>query len=367
MHKKLIAILLAMCLIMTMTVACSNANSGDNLSVQSPDGQSTVSFTDSAGRQVEIPANITRIAPSGTMAQMIIFALAPDLFVGLSTEWAPIAKKYIDANYYELPVLGQFYGKGDLNLEEVARVDPQIIIDVGEAKSSIVEDMDEIMNQVGIPTVHIEATIETMPEAYRMLGKLLGREQQAEVLAQYCEEIYTKTQEIMKIVGEEGKVDLLYCLGQDGLNVLAKGSYHTEILDQVCNNVAVVEDISSKGTGNPVDMEQIVLWDPEVIIFAPDSIYSTVAEDKAWQEIKAIKNNNYYEIPNGPYNWMGNPPSVNRYMGMIWITQLLYPGIAQYDVYEETARYYELFYHCKLTADQYKELVTNSLLKTDSK
>lgn len=110
-------------------------------------------------------------------------------------------------------------------------------------------------------------------------------------------------------------------------------------------------------------MEQIVLWDPDVIVFAPDSVYSSVAGDKTWQKLTAIKNGKYYEVPMGPYNWMGFPPSVNRYMGMIWITQLLYPDKAEYDLYKETAKYYELFYHSKLTEDQYKALVANSILK----
>jgi iron complex transport system substrate-binding protein len=60
---------------------------------------------------------------------------------------------------------------------------------------------------------------------------------------------------------------------------------------------------------------------------------------------------------------MGFPPSVNRYMGMIWMAQLLYPDTAGYDMYEETAKYYELFYHCLLTKDQYDALVANSLVK----
>ena len=32
----------------------------------------TVMFTDSCGREVELPANITKIAPSGTVATMIL-------------------------------------------------------------------------------------------------------------------------------------------------------------------------------------------------------------------------------------------------------------------------------------------------------
>jgi len=59
---------------------------------------------------------------------------------------------------------------------------------------------------------------------------------------------------------------------------------------------------------NPVDMEQIVLWDPEVIIFDPDSIYSSVAEDKAWQELAAIKNGRFYESAHGSRQLDGLPP-----------------------------------------------------------
>ena len=108
-------------------------------------------------------------------------------------------------------------------------------------------------------------------------------------------------------------------------------------------------------------MEQILLWDPDVIIFAPESIHSTVSQKKAWQNLTAIKNGRYYEVPSVPYNWMGSPPSVNRYLGMIWITQLLYPEKAQYNAYQEVAEYYKLFYHTVLTQDQYKGLVGNSL------
>lgn len=367
MKKNLISTVLAVCLILSSLTACS---SGPNNSTAKQNNEvakekDTVSFTDSAGRTVEIPADIKRIAPTGTMAQMVIFALAPDELAGISSKWTNEAEQYIDKKYYNLPVLGQFYGKGDMNLEEIAKVAPQVIIDIGESKSSIVEDMDAIQKQIGIPTVHIEATTETMGEAYRMLGTLLGKKEEAEVLAKYCEEIYGKTQNIIKTVGENGKVNMIYCTGKDGLNVLAKGSFHAEILDWVSNNAAVVQDVSSKGTGNPVDMEQLIKWNPDVIIFAPGSIYEAAANDKAWQELKAIKNGKYYEVPSGPYNWMGDPPSVNRYMGMIWISQLLYPNEAKYNVYDEAARYYKLFYHCELSEEQYKKLIENSLLKSE--
>ena len=110
-------------------------------------------------------------------------------------------------------------------------------------------------------------------------------------------------------------------------------------------------------------MEQILKWNPDVILFAPGSIYATVADDPVWQQVTAIKNGAYYEVPQGPYNWMGFPPSVQRYLGMMWMAQLLYPETAQYDLYAETANYFKMFYHCDLTQEQFDALVQNSIGK----
>lgn len=360
MKKRIISMLLAVCLILSMTAmttACSDSKAAEN-------ENATTSFTDTTGRTVELPTDITRIVPSGSLAQMALFALAPDKFVGITSAWTDLNKQYIDTRYLDLPVLGQFYGQNNLNLEEVAKVDPQVIIDIGDAKKTVVADMDAIQTQVGIPAIHIEGTLDKMPEAYRTLGKLLGMTKEGEALAKYCEGVNSDTKTIMGKVGETGKVKVVYCSGDNGLNVIAKGSIHAEVLDKVGDNVAVLDNFSSMGTGDTVSMEQLLLWDPDVIIFAPGSVYSTVAADPAWQQLTAIKNGKYYEVPNGPYNWMGGPPSVNRYMGEIWMAQLLYPDQAKYNVYDKAKEYYKLFYHCDLTQDQYNALVANSLLKS---
>ena len=229
---------------------------------------------------------------------------------------------------------------------------------MGEPKDSIVEDLDALQEQTGVPFVHISATTQTTGDAYRLLGELVNMEEEAETLASYCEEIYDRTVSIAESVE---KVDLLYITGPDGQNVIAQDSYHSEIIDLLSNNLAVVDSPSSKGTGNEVGMEQILLWDPDYIIFAPDSAYDAVSGDATWGQLTAISSGNYYETPQGPYNWMGFPPSVQRYLGMMWMAKLLYPDAAGYDLYEEVARYYDLFYHCDLTRDQYDALVANSI------
>lgn len=347
MTKKFVAILLAAMMLVGVLPTLAVA-------------EETFVFTDSAGREVEVPKNATRIAASGALAQMVLFALAPDSLVGLASEWSPEAEEFL-GDYYTMPVLGQLYGSADLNLEELAVLDPQIIIDVGEAKKSVVEDMDGLQEQLGIPTVHIDASLSAFGDAYRTLGELLGIEERATELGDYCDMIYTRAEEIMSKVGDN-KASMVYITGADGLNVIAQGSYHAEIIDMLLNNVAVVEDPSSKGTGNPVDMEQLMLWDPDYIVFSPESVYDAVGTDPLWQEMKAIADKTYVEVPFVPYNWMGFPPSVQRYLGIIWLTDLFYPDESGYELYDEIAKYFELFYHAELSQEQFDRLIAHSML-----
>ena len=319
----------------------------------------TFIFTDSVGREVELPVDIERVAISGPLAQIVVFALCPDKLVGIASKWDKTAEQFLDTAYYNLPELGQLYGgKGELNLETLLNSGAQVVIDVGEPKGTIVEDLDGLTEQTGIPFVHITATIATMGDAYRKLGELLHMPDEAEALAAYCDGVYAQIKDVADSVE---KVNLLYITGDQGLNVIARDSYHAEIIDLLSNNLAVVDSPSSKGTGNEVDMEQLLLWNPDVILFAPGSIYATVGEDETWQGITAIRTGAYYEVPMGPYNWMGFPPSAQRLLGMLWMAKLLYPDAAQYDLYEAVKTYFDLFYHCDLDEDAFNELVANSI------
>ena len=319
----------------------------------------TFEFTDSVGRTVELPYEITKVAISGPLAQIVVFALCPDRLVGIASKWDKTAEKYLATEYYNLPELGQLYGgKGELNLETLLASGAQVVIDVGEPKKTIVEDLDGLTEQTGIPFVHVTATLSTLGDAYRKLGELLHMPEEAEALAAYCDATYAK---ILAVSEKVEKVNLLYITGDQGLNVIANGSYHSEVIDLLSNNLAVVDSPSSKGTGNEVDMEQLLLWNPDVILFAPGSIYATVGEDDTWKSINAIANGDYYEVPMGPYNWMGFPPSAQRLLGMLWMAKLLYPDAADYDLYAEVAEYFRLFYHCELSEADFDELVANSI------
>ena len=164
-----------------------------------------------------------------------------------------------------------------------------------------------------------------------------------------------------KVDADNARKTLLYCLGDKGVNVLAEGSFHAETVNMMCQNLAVLEEVVSSGNGNEVDLEQILAWDPEYILFAPDSCYAEVADLPEWQSLQAISSGHYYETPYGPYGWLSSPPSVQRYLGILWLGALLYPEYADYALQEEVTAYYKLFYDCDLTDDMYQALIQNAM------
>ncbi len=357
----LVAALGAGCLM----TGCSSSSSDSKASASASASASvpeTRIFTDSLGRQVEIPGTITKIVPSGHTANQVLLTFAPDLMVGISQELSDDQAKYLGKQYQNLPILGAIFGnKGNLNKEEVAATGAQILIDWGESKKGMAEDLDNLQQQLGIPCVHIEATLSTYGEAYAMLGDLLGMTERGKQLGDYCANAYKEVEDAMKTIPEDERVRVAYLVGESGLSAIAKGSYQGAILDMCAVNVVEVEKVSGSGLGNEISLEQISVWDPEMIVFGADSIYDTVADDETWAHIAAIANKNYYQVPSEPYTWLNNPPTVNQIMGLQWFPRLCYPQAFTTDLKSVVSSYYETFYNYKLSDAEYAELVAKAI------
>ena len=212
----------------------------------------TVTFTDSSGREVELPANITKIAPSGQVATMILAAFAPEKLVCVGTDLNENQIPYLYDGIAELPVTGQLYGgKATLNLEELLATGAEVIIDLGDFKSSIAYDLTALQEQTGLPCVFIEADLAHMADAFRSLGAILGKEERGEKLAGLVEETMTIAAENRAKISEEEMISVLYSSGADPHGTNAEGSSQAQVLGIVgAKNAVVVEDVSSKGGGN---------------------------------------------------------------------------------------------------------------------
>ena len=341
--KRLISIVLIITLVFTSLFAQA---------VQEEVKKETVSFTDSSGRVVEIPATIDRVAPSGAVATMFLSAFAPEKMCTVSGRPSSAQMAYLPEELASLPETGQMYGsKATLNLEELLASGAELVIDLGDYKDGIQEDLDALQAQIGIPVIFIEANMESMASAFRTLGKVLSMEKRGEALGTFVDETMAMAAENKGKIKD--KVSVMYTTTADGLGTNAKGSTQAQVLEIVgAENAIVVENVSDKGGGNQINLETAMMADPDVIIFTEESIYKEVSTLSGWKEMTALKNGRYYMVPTMPYNWLGNPPSMNMLIGVWWLGNLLYPEYYSYSMVDKAREIYSLLWGYDLSVEE---------------
>lgn len=318
-------------------------------------------YTDSVGREVKIPARISHMVPSGPLAQIVLFTAVPDLVGAVAHTLSEAQLKVLGESYRTLPHVGQLYGKGDgFNLEAALMAGTQLIVDIGEAKGSIKDDLDEISQQINIPTVFIEATFQGMPETYRKIGDLVGDKERTDRLAEYCQASLDLAQKAKDTIPESDRVRVYWALGDLGLNTNAVGSFHSELLDYIpLINVADIEP-SNRGGGSEVSMEQIIGWQPDYILVDGAKLADEMRQDPAWASLPAVKEGRMVIVPSVPYGYLADPPSVNRYAGLRWLGSIFYPEIYGSDTLDQIAEFYDLFYGIKANREDLEAILDGS-------
>ena len=318
---------------------------------------SAVPFTDSLGRTVELPDRIERIVPSGNLAQMVLYSLAPERIAGWSSKLSGSAEEYFIQDTVTLPVFGTFYGKkANLNKEALMAAFPDVVIDMGEIKGSreaMINDLDKLSGDIMIPVIFIEAYLDNTPDVYRTAGKLLGLEDRAEELAAFAEDAIGMAADAREKIDDP--ITVYYSTSPDGLEAIAEGNFHGEVIEKIGAKNIVPSSFGESGVS--ISMEQLYIWNPEVILFQEEEAYRHAMESPEWQVLDAVAEGNVYLIPSEPYSFIDAPPATNRIIGIYWLGNLLYPELYPVDVVQKTIEYYSLYYSYALTEEHAREIL----------
>jgi iron complex transport system substrate-binding protein len=312
--------------------------------------------TDSAGREVEVPDRIGRVFPAGPPAMVFLYALAPETLIGWTREFRGNEAAYVAAPYRDLPVLGRLTGRGgDANLEVVLAARPDLIFDFGSVAPTYVSLANRVQAQTGIPYVLIDGSFANTAEALRLFGRILGKEERAERLAAYAERTLAETDAILDEVPQAERPRVYLARGPQGFETGVRGSINTEIIERA-GAINVADAPGQRGIVN-VSPEQVLLWNPNVVVTWDERFYEWVWKDALWQGVKAVQDERVYLSPSEPFGWIDRPPSINRLLGLRWLTSVLYPEHVEGDLRAITREFYDLFYQVQLSEEQLDELL----------
>ncbi|MBQ4280539.1 MAG: ABC transporter substrate-binding protein, partial [Spirochaetales bacterium] len=309
---------------------------------------------DDLGREVVLPADITRIAPSGSNAQVIVFQIAPEKLVGLSTKLSADEKTIYPSFTHDLPAFGTLYGKkANLNKETMILANPEMVIDVGDIKGSVEEmakELDDVSRDVGVPVIFLEANMDNYPEVFRRLGKLLGYEERAEELAGYYEAVVSEIEKY-----SSGKKPTVYITSSNnGLEAVIGGKSHAQCAEKAGAEV-VVTSKTAQSNGS-ISLETLYQLDPDYIFAYTEEGYKTITTSSDWASLKAVKDGNVYLVPNMPHGFIDNPVCSNRIIGLWYLAWVLYPE-AGIDIIARTCEFYKLFYRADITESQARDIL----------
>ena len=326
-----------------MTVNRRTLLTGLPATLLAPHFARAATVTDAAGRAVPIPDKVTRVFPAGPPAAILLYTLAPDLLLGWPRANRPEECEFMLPDICRRPEVGRITGRGNTaNLEVVLALKPDLILDIGSISPTFVSLATRVQEQTGIPYALLDGRFDAIVPTYRKLGELTHRETEAGALARYADKTMTIIRQRVDKVPENRRPRVYYARGPRGLETGLGGSINVETIEFLgARNVAA----ERKGGLAIVSIEQVLLWNPDIIITIDRDFAASVRTDPIWAAVNAVRTSRVHLSPKLPFGWVDFPPSVNRLIGLWWLAKILYPDQFLEDLRVLTRDFYTQFYH----------------------
>jgi iron complex transport system substrate-binding protein len=307
-----------------------------------PRAACAATVTDGAGRSVPVPARVERVFPAGPPAAIFLYTLAPELLLGWPRANRPQEREFLLPDVGGRPEVGRITGRGNTaNLEVVLGLKPDLILDVGSVNPTYVSLADRVQQQTGIPYALLDGRFDAIPLGYRTLGDLSGRREQGEALARNAEDTVKVVTQRIGGIPPERRPRVYYARGPRGLETGLGGSINVETIELLAQNVAG----GTRGGLANVSIEQVLLWNPDVIVTIDQDFAATVLSDPTWAPVAAVRARRVHLSPKLPFGWVDFPPTVNRLIGLWWLGKILYPDLFPEDLRTLTRDFYARYYH----------------------
>ncbi len=158
-----------------------------------------------------------------------------------------------------------------------------------------------------------------------------------EQLASYGEALFVEIDDGLAAIPQDRRPCTYLARGPTGLETGLKGSINTEIIERAGGvNIADPGDASMRRGIVNTSIEQVIVANPDTIITWDRNFYQSVWMDPLWSGIDAVRNKRVYLSPTAPFGWIDRPPSINRIIGLRWLSGLLFPNHFTFDLHAES-------------------------------
>lgn len=352
MKQKISSIILTILCVSFLMSSCTQRMPG------SPNG---IQITDMAGREVIVPQDPQSICVLDAFAAPIIVMLGYG--DKMPTTINAVSRNLLLQSI--CPSLGEAVvvkTSGSINAETMLKMKTELIIVGSDTYGNI--DEKAKLDTLGIPYIVLSyVNMADQMKAVTLLGEALQNKDMAQKYVQYykdCIDLVTDGVsgmtnkagiKLYHSVNEATRTDVVGTLGADWIGLMR------------INNVSLEAQLNSTEDKSFATLEQIYIWDPDIIIANESGVADYILTDSKWQGLRAVIDKNVHQIPVGLSRW-GHPTSVETPLAILWLAELLYPAQFSINIQEETASFFKMFYNYTISDEEMAGIISGNGTRT---
>lgn len=308
--KKTLALLLVIVISMGMLCGCGQGEQSKQ--------DTTRVITDMAGREVEIPNNIERVACQSSTCEAVIISLGKATLLVGTTD-------YTDENSFAFKLFPELSEvtklDDDMSVEEMLKNDVQVVF---------VKDTNKIekYEEAGIPVIYVELdTVEGTKEGIKIIGDVINAQSQAENCVNYIINCENMVKERINSTPFTAYYSRAKYAESNLLTTYAAGHIYSEWIAASGGSVITkdMELAETKG-GVVINGEELVNSNPDVIFiggYYRNSVYNEAMSGEYNTVLKAISNNKVFMVPTSVTDWSVGACELG--LTILWCAQMVAP------------------------------------------
>lgn len=340
---------LCLALVMFLWYGCSYIQNN----VDQEQTKQTRVIEDIAGRSVEIPKNLKSVVSIHALPDAMVARLRPDLQKTVQPNYMArigLFSKEEQDRLKALPVVNAFYKP--MSIDTIVSVNPDIVFDITKDPK-----LESRSKELGAPVVALDKdTIEQYTNSWRIAGKVLGAESEANKIADYIAASVNEA----RTVGAKSAIKNPRMWLATGLNGETVGpqTIQNSLMQSVggitywSSGLTQVQDPTNEELSIPV--EQLLNFDPQYIFCINDGVRTAIMSDARLNNVSAVKNNKVWTT----LKYFRIDQSQNS-LAAWWIATKVYSDVLnEQDLDKLAVEFYKIVFRADIdvTNPHYKEL-----------
>ena len=303
-----------------------------------------LTLTDQAGREVTIESEPETLVSGYYISTSLLIAL------GLEDQLAGIEAKADTRPIYarsapellELPSVGTAKA---FDLEGCLALEPDLVV-----LPLKLEESADALAELGVPALVVNPEDQDLlNEAALLLGRATNTSGRAEALLAFAAAQEARLDEALAGLADADRPVVYLAGNSDFLRTAGEGMYQADLLRMAGAKNAAAGLTDSYWAD--VSYEQVLAWDPDVILLASDADYTVeeVLSDPALAGCKAVENGRVLQMPGDAEAW--DSPVPGGILGAVWLASALHPEeCPEAEAMEVIDSFYETFYDFSYSA-----------------